>query len=171
MKIKKVLNNKQFTFIFIIVVLFLLWNFIFIMEFYGYSISNTQNDIANLTDNWIKEVTVNHDPRAISKLFCSDGNLIGTVSQVKRKGADIEKYFDYFAKLPGIKVFEKEYNISQVTKDVFINTAFITWYWDSLDKPVTARMTFVFRNKCIFQLHSSQLPELNEQLHQISNRK
>ena len=165
MKIKTFNNSKIFTLLFIIAILFLLWNL------YGYSLSNTQNDITNLTDAWIKEVTVNHDPRAISKLFCSDGNLIGTVSQVKRKGADIEKYFDYFAKLPGIKVFEKEYNISQVTKDVFINTAFITWYWDTLDKPITARMTFVFRNNCIFQLHSSQLPELNEQLHQISNRK
>ena len=158
-------TKQQKILLFTFVLFILLWNL------YGYSLPTTQNDITNLTDNWIKEVTVKHDPSAISKLFCSDGNLIGTVSQVKRKGVDIEKYFDYFAKLPGIKVFEKEYNISQVTKDVFINTAFITWYWDTLDKPITARMTFVFRNSCIFQLHSSQLPELNEQLHQISNRK
>jgi len=96
---------------------------------------------------------------------------MGTVSQVKRTGLDIKGYFDYFAKLPGIKVFEKKYNISQVTKDVFINTAFITWYWNDLDKPITARMTFVFRNNCIFQLHSSQLPDVNEDLLEISNLK
>ena len=150
----------------IVVLLFFIWNT------YGHQlIPNQQNDIATLTDNWINEVTVNHDPRAIYKLFCSDGNLMGTVSQVKRTGNDIEGYFEYFAKLPGIKVFDKKYNISQVTKDVFINTAFITWYWDALDKPITARMTFVFRNNCIFQLHSSQLPDVNEDLLEISDLK
>jgi hypothetical protein len=165
MKIKTFNNSKIFTLLFIIAILFLLWNL------YGYSLSNTQNDIAKLTDNWINEVTVNHDPDAIYKLFCSDGNLMGTVSQVKRTGLDIKGYFNYFAKLPGIKVFEKKYNISQVTKDVFINTAFITWYWNNLDKPITARMTFVFRNNCIFQLHSSKLPDVNEDLLEISNLK
>jgi hypothetical protein len=129
----------------------------------------TTDHIATLTDNWIKEVTINNNPKAVYNLFCSDGNLVGTVSQTIRKGKEIETYFDYFAKLPGIKVFEKKYNISKVTSDVFINTAFITWYWTELDKPITARMTFVFRNNCIYQLHSSQLPEVNEQLRKISN--
>jgi len=131
----------------------------------------TYDDITMLTDNWINEVTVNHNPRAIYELFCKDGNLVGTVSQTKRKGKDIEKYFDYFAKLPGIKVVDKKYNISQLTKDVFINSAFITWYWEGLEEPITARMTFVFRGKCIFQLHSSTLPTLNEKLFEISGKK
>ena len=126
-------------------------------------------DIAELTDNWIKEVTVNHNPENIAKLFCSDGNLVGTVSQVKRKGIDIKLYFDYFANLPGIKVISKKYNISKVTPNVFVNTAFVTWKWNSITSPITARMTFVFRDKCIFQLHSSALPELNKSLLQISN--
>jgi len=129
----------------------------------------TSQKIANLTDLWIKKVTVEHDPTAISKLFCSDGNLVGTVSQIKRKGQDIRKYFDYFAKLPGIKVISKNYNISKVTSNVYLNTAFITWTWDGLDEPITARMTFLFRNKCIFQLHSSALPEMNKSLLEISN--
>ena len=164
MKMK--LNNKFVLYFFIAVILLLIWTF------YGHNLIPVQkDDIAKLTDNWINEVTVNHDPDASYKLFCSDGNLMGTVSQVKRTGLDIKGYFDYFAKLPGIKVFEKKYNISQVTKDVFINTAFITWYWNDLDKPITARMTFVFRNNCIFQLHSSQLPDVNEDLLEISNLK
>ena len=127
-----------------------------------------ETDIAELTDNWIKEVTVNHNPENIAKLFCSDGNLVGTVSQVKRKGIDIKLYFDYFANLPGIKVISKKYNISKVTPNVFVNTAFITWYWDGLKQPITARMTFIFRDKCIFQLHSSVLPEINQNLLNIS---
>tara|TARA_R110002074_G_scaffold44677_2_gene116243 strand:+ start:445 stop:927 length:483 start_codon:yes stop_codon:yes gene_type:complete len=125
--------------------------------------------ISNLTDKWIKAVTVNKDPTEIYDLFCSDGNLVGTVSQKKRIGEDIKKYFNYFAKLPGLQVVEKEYNISRVTSNVYLNTAFITWKWDGLDEPITARMTFLYRDTCIFQLHSSALPDLNEDLLEVSN--
>jgi len=132
--------------------------------------SQTEKEITEATDKWIEDVTIKHDPEAVANLFCKDGNLVGTVSQVKRKGEDIRRYFDYFARLPNIRVISKEYNISQVTANVFINTAFITWMWDGLDEPVVARMTFVFRDKCIFQLHSSALPEMNEKLYEISDR-
>ena len=90
------------------------------------------------------------------------------MSQVKRRGQDIKKYFDYFAKLPGIQVINKKYNISKITSNVYLNTAFITWSWDGLEEPITARMTFIFRDKCIFQLHSSALPDLNKDLLKIS---
>ena len=148
----------------ICVIIIAIWN-----PFSGFIAPNNNDNIARLTDNWINEVTVNHDPVAISKLFCPDGNLVGTVSQVKRTGKDIEAYFDYFAKLPGIQVLKRKYNISKVTNNVFINTAFITWSWDGLPEPVTARMTFIFRDDCIFQLHSSKLPSLNDDLYEISH--
>ena len=154
-------NNLLLLLILFTLVYFIITNYLF------YSIS--ENDIFKATDNWINAVTINHDPQEIANLFCDDGNLVGTVSQVKRKGSDIKLYFDYFAKLPGIKVISKKYNISKVTSNVFINTAFITWYWNGLDKPIVARMTFVFRDKCIFQLHSSALPVLNKSLLKISN--
>ena len=131
--------------------------------------NNGEYNISELTDQWIEEVTVNHDPEAIYKLFCPDGNLVGTVSQVKRKGVDIKYYFDYFAKLSGIKVVSKKYKISKVAHNVYLNTAFIEWSWEGLDKPVTARMTFLFRGDCIFQLHSSVLPELNKKLLEVSS--
>jgi len=130
----------------------------------------TEKDIANLTDEWCNEVTINHNPEAIAKMFCKNGNLVGTVSQIKRKDNDIHRYFDYFAKKSGIKILSKKYNISKVTNNVFINTAFVTWMWDGLDNPIIARMTFVFKDKCLFQLHSSALPELNETLLQISEK-
>tara|TARA_R110002074_G_scaffold36548_2_gene99460 strand:+ start:1420 stop:1899 length:480 start_codon:yes stop_codon:yes gene_type:complete len=136
---------------------------------YRYASVPTKNDISTLTDNWIKAVTVKHCPVTIANMFCPDGNLVGTVSQKKRKGADIQRYFDYFAKLPNIHVVARQYNISRVTSDVYLNTAFITWMWEGLDEPIVARMTFVFRGSCIFQLHSSALPELNESLLKISN--
>lgn len=128
----------------------------------------THNDIECLTDQWIKEVTINHDPEATYKLFCKNSNLVGTVSQVKRRDADIKRYFNYFAKLKGIEVVDKKYNISKVTDDVFVNTAFITWNWDGLESPIVARMTFIYKNNCIFQLHSSKMPDLNDSLVQIS---
>ncbi len=129
------------------------------------------NRIEELTDLWIHEVTINKNPESIYSLFCRDGQLIGTVSQVKRMGIDIKKYFDYFAKLPGLKVISKEYNISKVTYNVYMNTSFITWQWDGLDQPITARMTFLYRNGYIYQLHSSILPKLNKDLYKISNMK
>ena len=111
----------------------------------------TEQEISDLTDMWCNMVTVSHDPVAIANMFCSDGNLIGTVSQDKRKGDDIKLYFDYFAKLSGIMIVDKHYNISKVTDNVFINTAFITWLWDGMKTPIVARMTFVFRDRCLFQ--------------------
>ena len=142
---------------------------IIFMCVYRYAAVPTSGDISTLTDNWIKAVTVKHCPVTIANMFCPDGSLVGTVSQEKRKGNDIQGYFDYFAKLPNIRVVARQYNISRVTSDVYLNTAFITWMWEGLEEPIVARMTFVFRGSCIFQLHSSALPDLNESLLKISN--
>lgn len=129
-----------------------------------------KSDIVALTDKFIHGVTVTHDPQEVADLFCKDGSLVGTVSQIHRQGRDIKLYFNYFAKLPEIRVIEKTYDILEVTPDVFINTAFITWTWKGLKEPVVARMTFVVRNNCIFQLHSSKLPSLNEDLVALTKR-
>jgi len=155
---------------------FLNYNILYFILFYiiTYFIYNnyynllTHQDISNLTDKWIYEVTINNSPENIQTLFCKDGSLVGTVSKVIRTGEDIKFYFNYFSKLPGIKVVNKKYNIMKITNNVFLNTAFITWKWDSLKEPVTARMTFIYRDKCIFQLHSSVLPEINKNLVNVS---
>jgi hypothetical protein len=125
-------------------------------------------NIENLTDQWINAVTINNDPTEVANMFCSDGSLVGTVSREIRTRDDIKRYFDFFAKLPEIEVISKKYNISKVTSNVYLNTAFITWKWQGLDEPIVARMTFIFRDNCIFQLHSSSLPELNKDLLNIS---
>lgn len=128
-----------------------------------------KDDISTLTDAWIEQVTVKNSPEGATQMFCPDGTLIGTVSQAKRTGIDIKKYFDFFAKKPGIKVLNKEYNINKVASDIYINTAFITWFWSGLNEPIVARMTFIFREKCLFQLHSSVLPEVNDEIFDIHN--
>ena len=158
--------SKPTHIVYICIIIILLLVIIYQIHKSIFSISD--NDISTLTDNWCNEVTLTHNPETIASLFCSDGNLVGTVSQVKRKGLDIKRYFNYFAKLPNIKIVKKEYNISKVTNNVFINTAFITWIWDGLENPIVARMTFVFRDNCIFQLHFSALPDLNEKLLEVS---
>lgn len=132
--------------------------------------SNSKTNIENLTNKWINAVTVNNDPKEVANMFCSDGSLVGTVSKEIRNYNNIKLYFDFFAKLPGIKVISREYNISKVTSNVYLNTAFITWSWDGLYEPIVARMSFIFRDNCIFQLHSSALPELNNYLLTISGK-
>ena len=157
------IDNKNVLYLSIIIII--------IIAIIIYKIIYTLNKkgIAKLTDIWCREVAETHNINNIYKLFCSDGNLIGTVSQIKRKGDDIKKYFEYFSNKPGLKIISKNYNISKVTSNVFINTAFIEWMWDGLTEPITARMTFIYRNRCIFQLHSSVLPDLNETLLKVSS--
>ena len=84
---------------------------------------------------------------------------------------DIKQYFNYFANLPEIRIIDKQYNIKKVRSNIYMNTAFITWFWNGLKEPIVTRMTFLFRDKCIFQLHSSVLPNLNKKLLQISGVK
>jgi hypothetical protein len=153
--------------ILLFLICFLLIIFISNKLFNFYKKNKSNQHIINLTDNWIHKVTIKNDPTAIQKLFCKDGSLLGTVSQTKRTGVKIRQYFEYFAKLKGIHVVKKEYDISKVTSQVYLNTAFITWKWDDIDTPITARMSFLYRDDCIFQLHSSQLPEVNKGLRQI----
>ena len=133
--------------------------------------SNNKQNIENLTNKWINAVTVNNDPEEIANMFCSDGSLVGTVSKELRTYGNIKLYFNFFAKLPGIKVISRDYNILKVTSNVYLNTSFISWIWDGLEEPIIARMTFIFRDNCIFQLHSSALPELNNYLLNISGKK
>ena len=47
------------------------------------------NRIRNLTDEWVKQVTVENDPMGVYKMFCDDAILLGTVSTKQRKGDEI----------------------------------------------------------------------------------
>ena len=150
----KMKKNMLYLFVIIlaIVVIYLIFN------------RTNESSIKKLTDLWIYNVTKKNDAYVVYNMFCSDGNLVGTVSQTIRRGSSILDYFRFFAKLPNIQVIDKKYTIDKITSNVFINTAFVTWKWDGLDEPIIARMSFIFRNNCIYQLHSSALPEVNEEL-------
>jgi len=123
--------------------------------------------VATLTDEWIRLVTVEKSPTKVANHFCKDGILFGTVSQTLRQGRDpIKNYFEFFAKLPGLQVIDKKFNISKISHSVSVNNAFITWKYDGAD-PIVARMTFIYRNGCLFELHSSALPDLNKDLKNV----
>lgn len=126
-----------------------------------------ENNVENLTNTFLENVGKNN-PEETANLFCKDGILLATVSKIKRRNNKIREYFNYFANLPNIHVVEKNYSIVKISSNVYVNNAFVTLSWDNLPTPVTARMTFIFRGNCIFQLHSSGLPELNENLYLIS---
>ena len=120
--------------------------------------SNGEKFIADLTDEWCYRVTEEKNAARVAGLFCADGSLIGTVSTTLRGGNQIYEYFRYFAELPGLVVLNSNYHITHVSGNVWLNTAFITWWWQGLEDPLVARMTFLYRGVCLFQLHSSALP-------------
>ncbi len=131
--------------------------------------NGSSGSIVGLTDKWIYAVTKLNDPVKVYNMFCKDGNLVATVSPTIRKGNSILEYFNWFTSLPNIDVLDKEYSISKVSDNVYMNNAWVRWNWDGLDEPLIARMSFLFRDDCIFQLHSSSLPERPDELSNVYN--
>jgi hypothetical protein len=127
------------------------------------------HEAERLTERFLNAVQ-NADSETVAGLFCDNAVLLGTVSQVERRGKDIKKYFDYFCKLPNIRALTVNHKIADLEPDIYVNNAVIQWSWDGLEKPITARMSFVVNNGCIFELHSSALPKENEQLHKVSGK-
>ena len=76
----------------------------------------------------------------------------------KEETSVYKKYFDYFAKLPEIKVINKIYNIREAKRlyKYCVCNMELERFEETSGR---SRMTFVFRNKCIFQ-HSSVLPDI-----------
>jgi len=147
-------------------------------------ITSAAEQVEDATTAWVRAVTKKNNPRLVADQFCSDGILWGTVSQTIRGGkngggnevgGDIERYFDFFAKLPGITVKKANDNVAQITDDVYVNNANVKWNSDAFDAPVNARMTFIYRRDrahtngwCIFELHSSGMPDFNTDLKAVS---
>jgi uncharacterized protein (TIGR02246 family) len=121
--------------------------------------------IIEKTTAWQQAVEAGQ-PAQVAAQFCDDAVLVGTVSQTLRTDSRIKDYFNYFAKLPNIKVQHRTDSVVSVTEDVAINNALVDWSWEGQDS-VEARMTFVYRREqeatdwCLFELHSSVLPEAN----------
>lgn len=142
--------------------------FILLILAVGYAHVTQKHAAEQVTERFLEAVQ-SGDPRAVAALFCPDAILLGTVSQIERRGRDIRKYFDYFAKLPNIHVVERTHEISELEPDIYVDNALVTWAWDG-HEPLTARMSFMVKDGCIFELHSSELPHESEKLHEASGK-
>lgn len=137
-------------------------------------------DVADLTQRWMDAVVLRSDPQGVAELFCEDGLLVATAGlgirmqkssetgwgAPKPAGTTIKSYFDWFATLPGQNITHYHNNIEKADADVWVNNAWVNWTWEG-NPGLVARMTFVMRRSsagglCIFELHSSQLPESPE---------
>ena len=129
--------------------------------------NTSKKTVENITNEFIYNVTKSNNSTSLNNQFCNNGYLIATLSRKTRrktKQGGMKEYFDYFANLKGISVLSKHYDIQKISKNVYLNQATIEWKWDDINKPVTARMTFIIKNNCIFLLHSSSLPPFNKKI-------
>merc|ERR1712232_719197 len=139
-------------------------------------IALTASHVIQLTYTWMDTVVEMSYPAAVADLFCEDGILVATAGTglrmqtasedgwglPKPEGTTIKSYFEWFAKLPEQAVLASYDNLAKVSETVWINNAWVNWEWSG-NPGLTARMTFIVRAEypgaCIFELHSSQLPE------------
>jgi hypothetical protein len=135
----------------------------------------SETKIKELTDKFLDDVVVKNDPIACADNFCKNASLLATVSQTIRTGDDILTYFNFFAKLPEITTTKREFTTYKVSNNVWLNIAFVDFKWKNVPSvsgepeytEVSARMTFLYKNGCIFNLHSSQLPAVNASLRSL----
>lgn len=133
--------------------------------------NNIKTQIKKATNEWIstveKSVNLKANPSDVANLFCKDAVLRATFSQILRDTPEsIKEYFDYFARIPGLKVVNRDFKVAKITNDVYVNNAKVDWIHDGINENIESRMTFIFRRSqlgkwCIFQLHASELPEPN----------
>ena len=104
----------------------------------------------------------------IDALFASDSTLRPTVGQVirtKNSNPPIKSYFeDYFSKsnISALQVVNAQYNVVQLTSQLFTNYAYVKFNTSDNGDKVTAVMSFIWRKNnqnCweIVLLHSSPI--------------
>lgn len=120
--------------------------------------------ISYLTDKWLDYIVKFRDPKSAANLFCRDGVLVATRSHQIRRGKSINEYFEWLSNIPN-KVVNREYNISKITDNVYLNNSLVTWFNKNKKIFVVTRMLFIFRNDCLFFIHSSFLPDKNQDLY------
>ena len=112
-----------------------------------------------MLETWVDKIKTN-DPKQIASLYHNDGLLLGTFSDIERKGYDL--ILEYFENLMKSKVdveivTEHKYE----TESLITNSGLYNFIVDG--KIVNARFSFVFTKTSndwkIISHHSSVLPE------------
>ena len=112
-----------------------------------------------MLETWVDKIRTN-DPKQVASLYHSDGLLLGTFSDIERKGYDL--ILAYFENLFNAKVdVEIVTQHKHETDSLVVNSGLYNFIVDG--KTVNARFSFVFINADgewkILSHHSSVLPE------------
>ena len=112
-----------------------------------------------MIETWVEKIRTN-DPKQVASLYHDDGLLLGTFSDIERKGHDL--ILAYFVNLLKSKVDVEVVTRHKHETDSFIvNSGFYNFIVDG--KTVNARFSFVFIKTGddwkILSHHSSVLPE------------
>ena len=106
--------------------------------------------IRNKTDAFLEAITTGDSDRAM-RLFCHDGYVIDGES----KSIEAPIFVSDMIKTSGIKIEDRSYNFQRITDKVWVNSTTINFTWDGMTTPKRVPMTFIFRNGCISQIHTS----------------
>ncbi|CAM9215206.1 unnamed protein product [Ectocarpus sp. 8 AP-2014] len=130
-----------------------------------------QKAVAATAVVWKDTVTMGTDdtPRKTADLYAQDATLWGTVSEeVRDTPEQIYAYFDYFARLPALRLVEYTPVAVRVYGDFAVQAGTYTFSWQDNDGDTVekrARFSFTFRrdpNKpqqwAIVEHHSSSMP-------------
>ncbi|NEO97389.1 MAG: DUF4440 domain-containing protein [Symploca sp. SIO2E9] len=136
-----------------------------------------EKEVAETTDTWLDTVTSGSEEVVdeVVALYAEDGLLWGTVSeQVRDTPAEIRDYFEYFAKLPELRVSSYKGCVRMYDENLAINSGYYTFTYnqDGQTQEIPARYSFTYHkddnNKWeIIEHHSSALPEAPETLETV----
>jgi len=112
-----------------------------------------------MLETWVEKIRTN-DPKQVATLYHTDGLLLGTFSDIERKGYDL--ILEYFENLLKAKVdVEIVTQHKHETESLIANSGLYNFIVDG--KTVNARFSFVFIKADgdwkILSHHSSVLPE------------
>ena len=112
-----------------------------------------------MLETWVDKIRTN-DPKQVASLYHDDGLLLGTFSDIERKGHDL--ILDYFENLLKAKVdVEIVTQHKHENETMVVNSGLYNFIVDG--KTVNARFSFVFTKTDdgwkILSHHSSVLPE------------
>ena len=112
-----------------------------------------------MLETWVEKIRTN-DPKQVVSLYHGDGLLLGTFSDIERKGHDL--ILDYFENLLKAKVdVEIVTEHKHETESLVTNSGLYNFIVDG--KTINARFSFVFikidDDWKILSHHSSVLPE------------
>ena len=112
-----------------------------------------------MLETWVEKIRTN-DPKQVVSLYHTDGLLLGTFSDIERKGYDL--ILEYFENLLKAKVdVEIVTQHKHETESLIANSGLYNFIVDG--KTVNARFSFVFIKADgdwkILSHHSSVLPE------------